>query len=60
MLTQEDLVCLEALLQIGQIQEFYSQISLAGFQYPSLALGIVVGNSKSGEIALGYMKRYSY
>jgi Ca2+-binding RTX toxin-like protein len=56
MLTQEDLVRLEALLQLGQLQEFYSQIASAGFQYPKLALGIVIGNSKSGEIALAYME----
>lgn len=55
MLNQKDLVRLEALLQLGQLQEFYSQIALAGFQYPKLALGIVIGNSKSGEIALAYM-----
>lgn len=54
-LTQADIDRYQALLDVGSLTTFYSELSEKGYQYADLAMGVVLGNSYSGEVALQYM-----
>jgi hypothetical protein len=54
-LSQSDLAHLRQLLSQNQLAQAYDELSLRGYQYATLANGVVKGNSFSGRIALEFL-----